>query len=142
MICPASSGTMSEAEFDQHDAPAPSRILEDASRFLARLRVATGGSRRYETESGLVAGHSRHHPERARDCVCPADHTPRHHVGRISDAATGVRDRGGSDTELLRHTDDGGTGVILADAGVVVDHSSRMLPERQIRGIAPHRANR
>ena len=122
---------------DQHDAPAPARVLEHAPCLLAGLGIAAGGMRRDEAERGLAAGHAGHYPERARGRVGVADHAARHHVARVADAAARMRERGRGDAQRLRHGDDGDAGFILADARIVMDDGARMRLKREVGRIAP-----
>ena len=137
MIWPLSSGSISEAESISTMRRRQPGILEHAPRLLAGIGIAVGGARGDEAERGLAAGHAGGDAERARRRVGVADHAARHHVGRVADAAAGVREGGCGDAQRLGHGDDGDAGLILADARIVVDDGAGMGLEREIGGIAP-----
>ena len=100
----------------------------DAPGLAARLGIAIAGARGEEALGRVAAGHAGGDAERAGQRVGVADHAAGHHVGGVADAAAGVGGGGGGHAQRLGHGDDGNPGLVLADAGVVVDDGARDAP--------------
>ena len=110
---------------------------EHATRLLDGRGLPVARACAKEAECCLTASHPRLHPECRSYGVGAAHDAARHHVGGVADPAGRMRERRGGNPERLRHADDGDTGLVLADARIVVNDGAGAGLEREIGSVAP-----
>ena len=130
-------GADQRGRVDQHDAPAPSGLVEHAPGLAARLGIAIAGARGDEAEAASRQAMPGATPS-ARASALAWLTTPR----AIMSAASPMRQLAWEAVAAATPSASAMArtampGLVLADAGIVVDDGAGVRLEREIGGIAP-----